>query len=207
MIGSGRSMARTRFAVQYLGYVAASFGLLAIAGLGYLAFLAFVKGILMPGEFAAYGLALATVAGATASFFSPCAFTVFPSFILFNSPSQPGKTEGRIPRALITGATAAIGVLTTVIIIGIVIGAVGTSLGPSFSMFSSSPNSAVGKGVRIAIGAFVAAMALLHLLNQSHRIPVLGKVAAWAANLGGSPSPSLRSAYVYGATYVAVGFG
>ena len=51
-----------------------------LAGLGYLAFLAFVKGILVPGEFAGYGLAITAVAAGTASFFSP--------FLLRSNPAD-----------------------------------------------------------------------------------------------------------------------
>jgi hypothetical protein len=181
--------------------------LLAVAGLGYLGFLAFVKGILKPGEFASYGLVLATVAGAAASFFSPCSFTVFPSFIVFAGPHSEDAPGIRLRSAVHRGAVAALGVVTTALVVGIVIGALGASIGPSFSIFSSSPNSLVAKGLRVAVGSFVAAMGLIHLLNWSHRLPLMGRVSAWATELSSTSRPSLRSTYVYGATYVAVGFG
>jgi hypothetical protein len=193
--------------LSYFVYLLTALSLLAVAGLGYLAFLAFVKGILKPGEFASYGLVLATVAGATASFFSPCSFTVFPSFIAFAGPPSEGAPGIRPRSTMQRGAVAALGVVTTALIVGIVIGALGTSIGPSFSMFSNSPNSLVGKGIRIAIGSFVASMGLIHLLGWSHRLPLVGRVAAWATELSSTSRPSLRSAYIYGATYVAVGFG
>jgi hypothetical protein len=194
--------------LSYFVYLLTTLSLLAVAGLGYLAFLAFVKGILRPGEFASYGLVLATVAGATASFFSPCSFTVFPSFIVFAGPAREGASGTRLRSAAIQrGAAAALGVVTTALVVGIVIGALGTSMGPSFSIFSSSPNSLVAKALRIAVGSFVASMGLIHLLNWSHRLPFVGRVSAWAAELSSTSKPTLRSAYIYGATYVAVGFG
>lgn len=191
----------------YLVAALLALSLLAVAGLGYLVFLAFVNGILKPGEFASYGLVLATVAGATASFFSPCSFTVFPSVIAFAGPSFDGAPRMRLRSAVQRGAVAALGVITAAAVIGIVIGVFGTSIGSSFSIFSSSPNSAVAKGVRIAVGSFVASMALIQLLNWSHRLPLVGSVSVWASELSSTSKPSLRSAYIYGATYVAVGFG
>lgn len=198
--------ART-LSLSYFFYLLTALSLLAVAGLGYLAFLAFVKGILKPGEFASYGLVLATVAGATASFFSPCSFTVFPSFIVFAGPPSEGAPGIRPRSAMQRGAVAALGVVTSVLIVGIVIGALGSSIGPSFSIFSSSPNNLVAKGLRIAVGSFVASMALIHLLNWSHQLPLVGRVSAWATELSSTSRPSLRSAYIYGATYVGVGFG
>ena len=50
--------------------------------------LSFVRNMLMPGEFAAYGLVITAVAAGTASFFSPCSFTVLPSYIAFASSGQ-----------------------------------------------------------------------------------------------------------------------
>ena len=83
----------------YVPIISLALLLLAIGGLGYLGFLAFVKGVLAPKEFATYGLVLTTLAAATASFFSPCSFTVLPSYLAFASsggPPQGGqKTRSR----------------------------------------------------------------------------------------------------------------
>ena len=72
----------------YVPYISLAGMLLALGGLGYLGFLAFVRNMLMPGEFAAYGLVITAVAAGTASFFSPCSFTVLPSYIAFASSGQ-----------------------------------------------------------------------------------------------------------------------
>jgi hypothetical protein len=199
--------ARAPAARQVFGYLTIVLAAVLVGALGYLAFLAFVKGVLRPKEFASYGLAITTIFGATASFFSPCAFTVFPSFVVFAGAST-GETSGeRARRAALRGAVAALGVVTSVAIIGVVVAALGASAGPSFSIFSASPNSAVAKGLRLAVGGFVAVMGLVLFFNLSHRIPLAGRLAAWAGEVGGVSAPSLRSVYVYGATYVAVGFG
>lgn len=198
---------RAPAARQVFGYLTIALMAVLVGALGYLAFLAFVKGVLKPQEFAAYGLVLTAVFGATAAFFSPCAFTVFPSFVVFAGSRTDETPAERARRAAWRGAVAALGAITSIAIIGAVVAALGTSAGPGFSIFSSSPNSAIAKGLRLAVGGFVAVMGLALLFNLSHRIPLVGRLAAWAGEVGGVSAPSLRSVYVYGATYVAVGFG
>ena len=176
-----------------------------LAGLGYLAFLGFVKGILVPGEFAAYGLAITAVAAGTASFFSPCAFTMLPSYLAL---AGGGQTQGCRPElwpALVGGLAAALGVVTTVSLLGLLLAALGTGIGANLSITGEDPSRAA-QGFRIGVGAFVISMGLVHLLDWSHRAPLVGRVASWAVRVqpeGGS----LRSLYAYGAGYALVGVG
>lgn len=191
----------------YLAYLSLGAFLLVIGGVGYLAFLAFVKGVLAAEEFAAYGLVLVTLAAATASFFSPCSFSVLPSYIVFaGSPAGAKSPASRLRAAALSGGVAALGVVTVVIVLGAVIGVLGTGFGPSLAVVGPDP-SPVSRSLRIGIGAFVGTMGLLHLLNLSHRVPLLGRISVWAIRAEGGPEHSLRSAYLYGAGYVAVGIG
>lgn len=180
--------------------------LLALGGLGYLGFLAFVNGILVPGEFAAYGLVITTVAAATASFFSPCSFTVLPSYLAFASSGQDVEPERRFQLALRNGLVAALGVVTVVTIIGALIGGLGTGIGSELSITGPDPSTPV-RALRLAIGAFVLVMGLLHILDLSHRIPLLGRISSWAIRAEGEGGPSIKSVYGYGAGYVLVGIG
>ena len=195
-----------RTASTYIPYISLSVALLALGGLGYLGFLAFVKGILMPGEFSAYGLVITAVAAATASFFSPCSFTVLPSYIAFAGSGQDVEPSRRFRNALRNGVVAAMGVVTVVAILGTVIGALGTGIGAELSITGSDP-SLVAKGLRIGIGGFVLSMGVLHVMGLSHRIPLLGRISVWAIRAEGEGVPSLRSVYAYGAGYVVVGIG
>lgn len=177
----------------------------AVAGLGYLAFLAFVKGILVPGEFAAYGLVITAVTAGTASFFSPCAFTVLPSYIAFAGGSRTPRGTPELGPALAGGLAASLGVVTAVSVLGLVVAALGTGIGASLSITGEDPSRAA-QGFRIGVGAFVISMGLVHLLDWSHRAPLVGRVASWAVRTqpeGGS----LRSLYAYGAGYALVGVG
>ena len=190
----------------YIPYIYLAVGLLALGGLGYLGFLTFVRNILMPGEFATYGLIITTVAAGTASFFSPCSFTVLPSYISFASSGQDAERDKRFHNALKNGVVAALGVVTVVAILGALIGLLGTGIGTDLSITGTNP-SPVAMSLRIAIGAFVLSMGLVHITGQTHRVPFLGRIAALAIRAEGEGRPSLRSVYAYGAGYVVVGIG
>ena len=190
----------------YIPYLFLAAVLLALGGLGYVGSLAFVKGLLMPNEFAAYGLVITTVAAAVASFFSPCSFTVLPSYIAFAGAGNDVESGRRLQNALKNGLVAALGVVTIVAVLGALIGALGTGIGSGLSITGADP-SPLAKALRIAIGAFVLSMGSLHLMGLSHRLPLLGRISSWAIRAEGEGGPSLRSVYGYGAGYVLVGVG
>lgn len=199
-------MGNRRSVSPYIPLTTLAILLLGLGGLGYLGFLAFVEGILVPGQFAAYGLVITTVAAATASFFSPCSFTVLPSYLAFAGSGRDGEPGSNFKLALRNGLVAALGVVTVVTGIGALIGALGTGIGPELSIIGPEP-SAPARALRLAIGAFVLFMGLLHILDLSHRIPLLGKIASWAIRAEGGGGPSLKWLYGYGAGYVLVGVG
>ena len=105
---------------------------------------------------------------------------------------------------MVNGLAAASGVVTAVALIGLVIAALGTAVGPELSLTGSSP---IARVVRIVVGAFVIGMGVLHISGLSSRLPLLGRLAAWGVRHDGGGAPSRRSLYLYGATYVLVGIG
>ena len=198
-------MASEQPARSYAAALVTLFIVVGLAALGYLAFLAFVKGILVPGEFAAYGLVITAVAAGTASFFSPCAFTVLPSYIAFAGGGMVGQRGPTLGATLLAGTAASLGVVTAVSALGLLLAALGTGIGSSLSVTGDDPSRAA-QGLRIGVGVFIVAMGLMHLLDWSHRVPLVGKAASWAVRAqpeGGS----VRALYVYGAGYAVVGIG
>ncbi|MCH8849349.1 MAG: hypothetical protein IIC89_00825 [Chloroflexi bacterium] len=198
-------MATESPARSYAAALATLAVVVAVAGLGYLAFLGFVKGILVHGEFAAYGLAITAVAAGTASFFSPCAFTMLPSYLGLAGGGQMPDDVPELRLTLVRGIAASVGVVTTVSLLGLLLAALGAGIGTNLSITGEDPSLAA-KGFRIAVGAFVTSMGLMHLLGWSHRAPLVGRVTSWAVRVqpeGGS----LRSLYAYGAGYALVGLG
>ena len=199
-------MSTQRTIAPYILPISLAVLVLAAGGLGYLGFLAFVTDILAPREFASYALVFTAVAAALASFFSPCSFTVLPSYIAFASSGEDVKPEKQFRDALKNGLVAALGVITVVAILGALIAALGTGVGAELSINASDP-STLAQTLRITIGAFVLSMGLLHIMGQSHRIPLLGRISAWAIRAEGEGRSSLRAVYAYGAGYALVGIG
>ena len=196
-------MVREQPAKSYAAALAIVAIVMALVGIGYLAFLAFVEGILVPGEFAAYGLAITAVAAGTASFFSPCAFTMLPSYIAFAGGGVPRQDRPMLGTTLLAGTAASLGVVTAVSVLGLLLAALGTGVGANLSVTAEDPSRAA-QGLRIGVGAFIIAMGLMHILDWSHRAPLVGKVASWAVRAqpeGGS----VRALYAYGAGYAVVG--
>ena len=124
----------------YIPYISLGFGLLALGGLGYLVFLTFVRNILMPDEFATYGLVITAVGAGAASFFSPCSFTVLPSYIAFANSAQDAEPDKRFHNALKNGVVAALGVVTVVAVLGALIGLLGTGIGAELSITGEDPS-------------------------------------------------------------------
>ena len=112
----------------------------------------------------------------------------------------------RFRNALKNGLVAALGVVTVIAILGALVGVLGAGVGADLSITGSNP-SPVARALRIVIGVFVLSMGLTHILDLSHRIPLLDKISSWAIRAEGDGEPSLRSTYTYGAGYVAVGVG
>ena len=111
-----------------------------IAG-GYLVFRAFVTA----GDLSTVNLyALAVVAG-VASFFSPCAFPLLPSYLSFYSMAAPGAKTGRTGKGpwLSLGLPAAGGVVTFSLILGLVIALLGAGAAQGLAVSGPAPNSFV----------------------------------------------------------------
>jgi hypothetical protein len=124
----------------YLGLILV---LLALITAGYIGFRRFATAI-MP-QMGAYNLlALAVIAG-VASFFSPCAFPLLPSYLSFYALT--GRHNGERPappaRALGLGLAAAAGVVTFNLILGSVIGLAGAGAGQALSISGPEPSALV----------------------------------------------------------------
>ena len=86
------------------------------------------------------------------------------------------------------------------------IGALGTGIGSDLPITGSDPSPAA-KALRFVIGAFILSMSLLHIMDLSHKVPMLGRISSWAIRAEGEGDSSFRSVYAYGAGYVLVGIG
>lgn len=150
--------------------------LLVIGILGYFIFLGFMsKNQLLLSTFP-----LAIVAG-LASFFSPCAFPLLPAAVTATSKSNAKSSP------LISGLTAAVGVLSFLLILGLVIGSLGTTMGQFLQ-----DNLRI---VRAIVGIFLIYLAYSQFSEKFH-FGFFEKLA-----------PKTSSPFIYGFGYTLVGSG
>lgn len=131
---------------------------------------------------------------------------MLPSYIAFTNSGQEMEAGRRFRNAVKNGLVAALGVVTVVAILGALVGVLGVGVGADLSITGLNPRP-VARVLRIFIGVFVLSMGLTHILDLSHRIPLLDKISSWAIRAEVEGEPSLRPTYAYGAGYVAVGIG
>ena len=172
-----------------------------MAGLGYLAFLAFVRQVIMPREFASYGLVVTTVGAAVASFFSPCSFPLLPAYL---SVGAAGEGGARLGPALSSGARASLGVVSAVALLAVPVALVGQGLSPWVSMGGPEPGP-LAVVVRLALGSLLLLLGVAHLSGLGRHLPLPPRVAGVALRLRGGTSP--RAPYLYGVGYILAGVG
>jgi cytochrome c-type biogenesis protein len=150
-------------------------------------------------------LALAIFAG-VASFFSPCAFPLLPSYLSFYAMSDRREHQATRPtRALGLGLAAAAGVITFTLILGAVIGLLGASAGKALSISGPEPSQFV-RWFRGGVGIVLVTFGVAQLLNVSLK-PGLADKIAWQTRPDRHSQKPAGTLYSYGLGYTAAGMG
>lgn len=187
--------------LQYAGLVTA---FVAILVGGFLVFRAFATTSDL-GVFNLYALAI--VAG-VASFFSPCAFPLLPGYFsayyLAGQEEHNGRSAAR--RGLGLGLAAALGVITFSLILGLIIAALGTSVGQSLSISGAEPSQFV-RVFRGFVGVVLLTLGIGQLSgwNLKPRFVDAFTYRTRPQREGGR-GPT-RTLYLYGLGYSAAGIG
>ncbi len=170
--------------------------LILVAG-GITALLVFWDKFLRPGDLGAASLPLVALAAGAASTFNPCSLPALPGFLAF---SGGGSGVSARRRALLSLATSG-GAVTIVIAFGIVVAALG-----------SGTKGAIGphtRWIQLGVGVFLIALAVLHVQNKTSGLPLVGSIMHMGSRLwdAATGTPSVRSRYLFGVGFVAVGAG
>jgi len=189
---------------SYVQYGLLLFALAVVAIGGYLAFRQFVQA----PDWSAYNLyALAVVAG-IASFFSPCAFPLLPGYLSFYylaGSDESGERPG-ITRALGSGLTAALGVITFNMILGVAIALLGAGVAKALCLACPQPNVVV-RLFRGGLGGLLLTLGVVQVAGWSLK-PGFVDALAWRTR---PRREVIRSAaaslYLYGLGYNAAGMG
>ncbi|MFQ5950993.1 MAG: cytochrome c biogenesis CcdA family protein [Candidatus Geothermarchaeales archaeon] len=186
---------------SYLWLVGIALAIAAIVAAGYLAFVAFVQGSVPSAG--AVGLMLFSVVAGVAAFFNPCAFPVLPSYLKYHATAGAGTNAGG-GRVLSSGGYAALGVISFNLILGLLIGVLGSAFGSSFALTGDEPNL----WVRLFRGGVGSALVILGLSHFTGRGVSFGFLAGlghrFTATSGANP---VRGLFTYGFGYNAIGIG
>ncbi len=178
--------------------------LLVIIGLGYLGFRQFATAV-MPQMSAFNLIALAVITG-IASFFSPCAFPLLPSYLSFYATAgRDGNLTGERGRALSLGLAAAAGVVTFTLILGAIIGLLGAGTAKALSI-SGPETSQFVRWFRGGVGVILVALGAAQWFNVTLK-PGLADSLAWRTRPNRGGKGGATSLYFYGLGYNAAGMG
>lgn len=189
----------------YILYLGLILGLLVLIAAGYIGFRRFATAI-MP-QMGAYNLLVLAVIAGVASFFSPCAFPLLPSYLSFYALT--GRRNGERPsspiRALSLGLAAAAGVVTFNLILGSVIGLVGAGAGQTLSISGPEP-SALVRWFRGGVGVVLIMLGLAQWLGLNLK-PTLADAFAWRTRPQYEAQNAGATLFLYGLGYNAAGMG
>ncbi|MBI4170973.1 MAG: hypothetical protein HY514_04710 [Candidatus Aenigmarchaeota archaeon] len=159
----------------------------------YFGFLGFIYNIALPNVLSQYNLIILSVIFGIAAFFSPCAFTVLPSYVSYYA-SQNRKKERR-NKSLYLGLMAAAGIVTVNMILGIIIGILG-----NVAPFVPDPRQDIPAilVVRIVSGFLIAALGIVYLTGRTFHFPFLQGVQKKSFS---------KSMYAYGVVYNGAAIG
>jgi cytochrome c-type biogenesis protein len=187
--------------IRYLGLMAV---LAAVIAAGYRGFRAYV----LAEDFAALNLfGIAVVAG-VASFFSPCAFPLLPSYLSFYHMASGTVPAGHVDRSrpVRLGMAAALVVITFDLLLGLLIALLGTGVANGLGITGPEPNAFV-RSLRLVVGAVLLVLGVGQLANWN-----LKPRFVEALIYGSRPRPAsgrgpATALYLYGFGYTAAGMG
>jgi len=164
-------------------FVVAAIILIVVGILGYLVFLGFMS----QNPFVISLFPLAVVAG-VASFFSPCAFPLLPTAVTANLQADNKRNP------LVSGLTGASGVLSFLLLLGLVVGIIGEPLGNLIQN-----NLSLIRGV---IGIILIFLAYKQFSEKFH----FGLFEKLAPKVSTSEN-NFKSTYLFGFSYTLAGSG
>ena len=175
-----------------------------IVVVGYLGFRQFATTVMPQME--TFNLLMLPVIAGVASFFSPCAFPLLPSYLSFYATTRgEGDESSPSAHALGLGVAAATGVITFTLILGAVIGLLGASAGQTLSVSGPEPSRFV-LWFRGLVGVSLVALGLTQWFNVNLKPKIVDKLA-WHTRPNRERVGGISTLYLYGLGYTAAGMG
>jgi cytochrome c-type biogenesis protein len=177
--------------------------LVTVIAIGYLAF----RGFATTPNLGAFNLYLLAIIAGVASFFSPCAFPILPSYFSFyHQARETGAAAPQRGRSIQLGLSAALGVMTFTLVLGVVIAVLGTGFAEGLSISGPEPSHFV-RIFRGFVGVVLLTLGIAQLAGRNLK-PKFVDAFAYRTRPqrdgGRGPATSL---YLYGLGYNAAGVG
>jgi len=181
-------------------------GLLAVFAVviaaGYTGFRAFAG-----HDLAGFNLYLLALVAGTASFFSPCAFPLLPSYFSFYYLTEQKETASPgAGRALKLGLASAAGVMSFVLVLGLLIALLGAGAGKSLSISGPEPSQFV-RVFRGAVGAILLTLGVAQLTGRNLKPKFVDAFAYRTRPQREGKRSAAANLYLYGLGYNAAGMG
>lgn len=192
---------KSGMAFQFLGW--STVFVLLIFG-GYMGFRTFAS-IPDIGVFNLYSLAV--VAG-IASFFSPCAFPLLPSYFSFyhDATSNGDESSSSTTQALRLGLAAGLGVITFDMLLGGLIAGLGSGVASSLSISAIEPNQFV-RYFRGGVGVVLLILGIGQIIGWNLKPKFVDAFAYHTRPERKGQRSSALNMYLYGLGYNAAGMG
>jgi len=174
--------------------------LVALGFLGYyFGFLPFVYKVMMPERLGSFPLVILSIIFGIAAFFSPCAFTVLPSYVahfLSTGKTQKLTRTQTLWQSAYLGLIGAAGIIFVNMLLGLVIAALGAA-----APFAKDPRQDIALilGIRIAAGFAIALLGVFTLVGK-------GLPTAWFHRLSARKG-FIKSIFFYGILYNGAAIG
>ncbi len=153
---------------------------------------------------ASLGIIFVSIVAGIASFFNPCAFPILPGYLAQYYVSAPQKEEknSTLGAILFYGFLAAIAVISFNILLGAIVGGLGTGFANSLGLSGPNPNIYI-RWFRGIVGIFLILLGYSHATGRGINFSRLGH---WLPRYERSKSPG-RNFFYYGFFYPLIGIG
>ncbi len=196
--------AKARPSLAWLQYTLLLGVFLAVIIAGYFVFRAFAA---TPGQ-TEFNLYILAIMAGVASFFSPCAFPLLPSYFSFyhQADSDENGTSKGVRKTLRLGLAAAFGVITFALVLGLMIALLGAGLAQGLSISGPAPSQFV-RIFRGGVGVVLLILGVGQLLGWNLK-PVFADAFAYRTRpeRDGKRKPA-ANLFLYGLGYNAAGMG
>ena len=196
--------AKTRPSQAWLQYALLLGAFLTIVAAGYFGFRTFAA----TPDLTIFNLYVVAVVAGVASFFSPCAFPLLPSYFSFYNlaDNNENDTSKSASKALRLGLAAALGVITFDLVLGLIIALLGLGIAQGLSISGPEPSQFV-RYFRGGVGVVLITLGIGQIIGWNLKPTFVDAFAYRTRPEREGKRKAATNLYLYGLGYNAAGMG